>query len=144
MMKTLSTMAACAAVLVLSACGAHVHSLMPEESDPALGVGWFSHEGPEPPEMDIEFEGKRFEARGFAIEKTQNLKELRRRYGTNRRHWDRIFSGQDTDHLTRSAEADLRAADGAQMRCAVAWRGALTPAGTCFTADGTRLPVRFE
>lgn len=50
---------------------------MPEESDPVFGVGWFTHEGPEPSEMVLEFKGKRFEARGFAIEKIQNLKELR-------------------------------------------------------------------
>jgi len=94
--------------------------------------------------MVLEFRGTRFEARGFAIERNQNLAELKRRYGIDRKHWDRIFSGMDTDHYVYSAEPVLRAENGASLLCPTVWRANGAPAGHCVTTEGTHINFRFE
>ena len=144
-MKTLLAVSACLSVLALAGCAGHIHSsLIPEDSDPALTLGVFRHEGQEAPLMALEFRGKRYESRGFAIERKQNLAALRRQYGTDIRHFRNIASGADTNHDVYSAQPKLLAGDGATLRCVVAWQAMGAPAGYCVSAEGTRLPFRFE
>lgn len=145
-MKTLFAALAGLAALALAGCaGGHTHSsLIAEESDPALTLGVFRHEGQEAPLMALEFRGKRYEGRGFAIQRQQNLAELRRKYGTDIRHFRNIASGTDTNHYVYSAEPRLLAGDGTALRCVVAWQAIGAPAGYCVTAEGTRIPFRFE
>jgi hypothetical protein len=92
----------------------------------------------------LEFRGTRFEARGFAIERNQNLAKLKQRYGIDRKHWDRISSGMDTDHYVYSAEPVLRAGNGASLRCSAAWRAMASPEGHCVTDEGMHINFRFE
>jgi hypothetical protein len=129
-MKTFISVLACLATLALAGCAGHTHSLIQEESDRDITVGTFRHEGPEGSMMVLEFRGTRFEARGFAIERNQNLAKLKQRYGIDRKHWDRISSGMDTDHYVYSAEPVLRA--GMARACAAPPRGGpwLLPRGT--------------
>jgi len=94
--------------------------------------------------MVLERQGARFEARGFVIERNQNLAELNRRYGIDRRHWDRISSVMDTDHYVYSAEPVLRAGNAATLRCPTAWRANGAPEGHCVTDEGTHINFRFE
>lgn len=143
-MKTRFAVSVCLAALALAGCVGHTHSLIQGESDREITVGTFRHEGPEGSMMVLEFRGTRFEARGFAIERNQNLAELKRRYGIDRRHWDRIFSGADTDHYAYSAQPVLRAGNGATLRCFAVWRSAGSPAGHCVTSDGVHINFRFE
>ena len=144
-MKTLLAISVGLAALALAGCAGHIHtSLIPEDSDPALTLGVFRHEGQEAPLMALEFQGKRYEGRGFAIQRQQNLAALRRQYGTDIRHFRNIASGADTNHYMYSAEPKLLAGDGATLRCVVAWQANGAPAGYCATADGTRLHFRFE
>lgn len=142
-MNASTTTAVCLAVLGVLGCGGHMHSLIAEDSDRELTGGWFRHEGQEPASMMLEFRGQRFEANGFAISHTQNLAQLRRLYGPGR-HYDRIFSGLDRDHYVHSAVPELRAPDGATMRCSVVWRDAVAPAGKCVTAAGEHVGFRLE
>lgn len=143
-MRTRVVVSAWLAVFALTGCIGHTHSLIQGESDREITVGTFRHEGPEGSMMVLEFRGTRFEASGFAIERNQNLAELKRRYGIDRRHWDRIFSGMDTDHYVYSAEPVLRAGNGATLRCPAVWRSGGSPAGHCVTAEGTHVNFRFE
>ena len=143
-MKTLIAVSACLATLVLAGCAGHTHSLIPEGSDRDLTVGTFRHEGPDEPVMVLEFGGTRFEARGFAIKRNQNIVELKRQYGVDRKHWVRIFSGLDTDHYVYSAQPVLRAGNGATLRCFAVWRSAGSPAGHCVTSDGVHINFSFE
>jgi len=144
-MRTLLAALAGLAALALAGCAGHIHtSLIPEDSDPALTLGVFRHEGQEAPLMALEFRGKRYESRGFAIERKQNLAALRRQYGTDIRHFRNIASGADTNHDVYSAQPKLLAGDGATLRCVVAWQAMGAPAGYCVSAEGTRLPFRFE
>ncbi|MBZ0132402.1 MAG: hypothetical protein K8F53_07310 [Rhodocyclaceae bacterium] len=142
-MRILLTVSACLATLVLAGCAGHTHSLIPEGSDRELTVGTFRHEGPDEPVMVLEFGGTRFEARGFAIQRNQNLAELRKQYYPSR-HYDQIFSGADTDHYAYSAQPVLRAGNGATLRCFAVWRSAGSPAGHCVTSDGVHINFRFE
>lgn len=141
-MKLLELASACLAAFALVGCGSHTHSFIAEDSDRDIKLGTFRHEGPDEPAMMLEFAGKRFEAKGFPINRKQNLAELKRRYDP--KHYDRIFSGLDTDHYIYSAEPLLRAVEGATLRCVMAWRAGSSPAGACVTDDGTRIYVRFE
>jgi hypothetical protein len=143
-MKIRIAVLACLAALALAGCIGHTHSLIQGESDREITVGTFRHDGPEGSMMVLEFRGKRFEARGFAIERNQNLAELKRHYGIDRKHWDRISSGMDTDHYVYSAEPVLHAENGATLRCPTVWRANGAPAGHCVTAEGTHINFQFE
>lgn len=143
-MRTRVAVSACLAILMLTACAGHMHSLVREDSDREITTGLFRHEGPEGSSMALEFRGTRFEARGFVIERNQNLAKLQRRYGTDRKHWERISSGMDTDHYVYSAEPVLRAGNGASLRCRAAWQAMASPEGHCVTDEGTHINFRFE
>ena len=143
-MRTRITVSAYLAAFALAGCAGHTHNLAQDDSDLDLTVGPFRHEGPEGSMMALEFRGTRFEARGFAIERNQNLAELKRRYGIDRKHWDRIFSGMDTDHYVYSAEPVLRAGNGATLLCYAVWRANRAPEGHCVTDEGTHINFRFE
>lgn len=92
--------------------------------------------------MVLERRGTRFEARGFAIERSQDLTELKQRYDSGK-HYDRIFSGTDTEHYLYSATPVLRAENGETLRCHAAWKAGGLPAGNCVAADGSTIDFRF-
>jgi hypothetical protein len=93
----------------------------------------------------LETSGHRYEAHGFVVERQTNLAALRKRYhGVNPKHWNRIFSGQDTDHLGYSVEAIARSADGHEVLCRLEWKSDTKPAGVCMDQAGTGFFVRFE
>jgi len=136
------SMLACLIPFAMGGCTGHAHRLIQDQSDRDIAVGTFRHEGPEGTAMVLEFRGLRFEALGFAIERKQNLAELRRLYGTGK-HYDQIFSGLDTDHYVYSAQPVLRAANGATLRCSAIWRVGGSPSGHCLAADASRIHFRF-
>jgi len=141
-MKAWIAVLACLTTLTLAGCAGHTHNLIQDDSDRDITVGSFRHEGTEGATMVLEFRGTRFEASGFAIQHSQNLAELRKRYPG--KHYDRIFSGLDTDHYVYAAQPELRAANGATLRCSAVWRAGGSPAGRCVTADGLYVNFRFE
>jgi hypothetical protein len=132
----------CFVVFALGGCSGHTHSLVYED-DRQLTFGEFQHEGPDESSMVMEYRGARFEARGFAIMRTQNVEELRRIHGPGK-HYDRIFSGLDTDHYLYSAQPVLRANNGEILQCVAGWRAGGPPMGNCVTADGARINFRFD
>ncbi len=142
-MKTKNTVLACLTTLTLVGCAGHTHTLIREESDRDISVGTFRHEGSEGASMALEFRGTRYEASGFAIQRDQNLRELRRQYYPGK-HYDRIFSGLDTDHYVYTAKPELRSGNGVTLRCSAVWRSGGSPAGDCVTAEGTHVNFRFE
>lgn len=143
-MKRMVALAVGMAAIAISGCAGHTHSaLVPEETDSRAVSGLFQHEGQDETAMALDFEGKRFEARGFVIRRDQNLTELRRLYGYGK-HYDQILSRLDTDHLVYSAMPTLRSHDGTGLRCSMAWRSASSPKGVCKTDDGEMFNVRFE
>ncbi|WP_145769065.1 hypothetical protein [Denitratisoma oestradiolicum] len=142
-MKTWLAASACLITLTLVGCAGHTHSLMRDESDQDIAVGTFRHEGSEGASMALEFRGTRLEASGFAIQRNQNLAELRRKYYPGK-HYDRIFSGLDSDHYVYTAQPELRSSNGTTLRCSAVWRSGGSPAGHCVTAEGTHVNFRFE
>jgi len=142
-MKSWFTVTVCLTTLILAGCTGHTHSLIRDESDQDITVGTFRHEGAEGASMALEFRGTRFEASGFAIQRNQNLAELRRKYYPGK-HYDRIFSGLDSDHYLYSAQPELRSSSGATLRCTALWRSGASPTGHCVTAEGAHVNFRFE
>ena len=141
-MESRLTILACLTAFALGGCAGHSHSLVQDPSDLGITVGTFRHEGPEGASMVVEYRGTRFEARGFTIERNQNLAELRRRYDSGK-HYNRIFSGTDTDHYLYSAQPVLRADNGVALQCSAVWRAAASPAGYCIAADGARVNFNY-
>lgn len=129
--------------ITLTGCAGHTHSLVHNESDAYISGGTFKHGGSEGTLMVLEFLGTRFEAEGFNIVRRQNLAELRQHFGAGK-HYDRIFSGLDTDHYLYSAQAKLHSSSGATLECSAAWKAGGTPAGNCVTADGAHIDFRYR
>ena len=142
-MKKALAISAYLVILVLPGCAGHTHRLVPEDSDRDLTVGTFRHAGPDGTAMVLEFGGTRFEARGFAIQRNQNLAELRKKYYPSR-HYDQIFSGTDTDHYVYSAQPVLRAGNAVTLRCFAVWRANDSPAGHCLTTEGLHINFHFD
>lgn len=132
------------AVLWLTGCASHVHQLVREDGVPFI-VGELVHDSGEGNRLVLEALNRRYQARGFAVERQTNLADLRKRYyGVNPKHWDRIFSGLDTDHVVYSIETVARSAEGHEVLCRLVWKTGAKPAGVCTDQAGAEFPVRFE
>jgi len=132
------------AILLLTGCAEHVHKMVKEDSIPLTG-GELLHDRGKDNFLVIETPQRRYEARGFAVERDTNLAELRKRYyGVNPKHWERIFSGLDTAHTVSSLETTAKSADGHEITCSLAWKSGTKPEGVCTDQTGAQFPVSFE
>lgn len=131
-------------ILVLTGCASPAHQVVKEDDGPFI-VGELVHDRGANNRLVLETSNRRYEARGFVVERQTNLAELRKRYhGVNPKHWKRIFSGLDTDHVTYSVETVATSAEGDKVSCRLAWGGKAKPAGVCTDQAGAEIPVRFE
>ena len=135
-------LATCFLGVMLYGCAGHTHKLLSENDSP-LVTGSFSHEGTQTPVMVLELEGARYEGRGFVIQHHQDLAELRKLFGPGK-HYDRITSGMDRDHIKNSASPVLRSQSGETILCLLAWSSGQSPAGVCTKPDGKQIDVRFD
>lgn len=132
------------AILLLAGCASPAHLLVKEDDAPFVG-GELVHDRGENNRLVLEAPNRRYEARGFVVERQRNLAELRKRYyGVNPKHWKRIFAGLDTDHVTYSVETIATSAEGDKVSCRLAWGGSAKPTGVCTDQAGAAFPVRFE
>jgi len=132
------------AILWLTGCAGPTHLLVKEDSVPFVG-GKLIHDRGESNHLVLEDQNRRYEARGFVVERQTNLAELRKRYyGVNPKHWDRIFSGLDTEHVTLAVEAVARDKDGIEVFCRFVWMSGAKPEGVCIDQAGTEFSVRFD
>ena len=60
------------------------------------------------------------------------------------KHYDRITSGMDSDHIKNSASPILRSQSGETILCLLAWSSGQSPAGVCTKSDGKQIDVRFD
>ena len=131
-------------VLLLIGCASHVHQMVREDGAPFIG-GELVHDRGEGNRLVLEMPDRRYESRGFAVERQTNLVALRKRYyGVSPKHWDQIFSGLDTDHVTYSLETVAISADGHELSCQFVWKSRAKPAGVCTDQAGTEFSVRFD
>ncbi len=141
-MKPRRTLITVSAMLAMAGCASHIH-LLDKSSAPSFLEGEFCHE--DEPRLVLVSSERRYEAHGFEVRSSQNLAELRKRYyGSSPKHWDRITSGLDTEHKTYAAEPVLKARDGSELSCHVAWQSGQAPAGLCVDRAGREYPLRFE
>jgi hypothetical protein len=132
------------AILLLTGCATPVYQLAKEDSTPFIG-GELVSDGGDGNRLVLEAPNRRYEARDFVVERHTNLAELRKRYyGVNSKHWGRIFSGLDTNHVTYSVETISTSAEGDKVSCRLAWKSGRKPAGVCTDQAGEEFPVRFE
>ncbi|MDP2142838.1 MAG: hypothetical protein Q8J80_01790 [Gallionella sp.] len=132
------------AILMFTGCASPTHPLDKQGGAPFVS-GELVHDRGDGNLLVLEAPDRRYEARGFTVERHTNLAELRKRYyGVNPKHWNRIFSGLDTDHVTYSIETVAKSADGQEISCRVMWGGAVKPAGVCTDQAGAAFQVRFE
>ena len=131
------------AILWLTGCAGPTHLLVKEDSAPFVG-GKLIHDRGESNHLVLEAQNRRYEARGFVVERQTNLAELRKRYyGVNPKHWDRIFSGLDANHVTLKADTIARDNEGNQMSCRFVWMSGAKPEGVCTDQAGTEFSIRF-
>jgi len=135
-------LATCFLGVTLSGCAGHTHRLV-SENDSTPVTGSFSHEGTLAPVMVLELEGARYEGQGFVIQQQQDLAKLRKLFGPGK-HYDRITSGMDRDHIKNSASPVLRSQSGETILCLLAWSSGQSPAGVCTKSDGKQIDVRFD
>lgn len=127
--------------VLIGGCAPHLHTLKP--GSPPLLAGEFHH-GP-PSLLVLQTTERRYVAEGFTVSRHMNWNKLRKTYyGSDPKHWDRIFAGHDKDHETSSAEAKIRAADGAELTCRLAWPSVDPPRGSCLDLAGKEYLVVFE
>jgi len=132
------------AVLWLTGCAGYVHQMVREDGVP-FTAGELVHDRGENNRLVLEMSNRRYEARGFAVERRTNLAELRKRYYfTNPTHWDRIFSGLNTEHVVYSFETVAKSTEGHEISCRLIWKSGAKPAGVCTDQEGTAFPVSFD
>lgn len=132
------------AILLLAGCAGKPHMLVKDEAATFTG-GQFIHDRGKDNLLVLESSGRRYEARGFVVERQTNLAELRKRYrGVNPKHWQRIASGLDRDHVIHSTEAIAKSSDGRELTCSILWKSREQPAGECTDKDRGTFPVRFD
>jgi len=132
------------AFLLLAGCASQTHLLVKEGNAPFFG-GELVHDRGEGNRLVLEAPNRRYEAHGFVVERHTSLAALRKRYyGVNPKHWDRIFAGLDTDHVTYSIETIAKSAEGHEISCRLMWGGGTKPAGVCADQAGVELSVYFE
>lgn len=132
------------AILLLAGCASPAH-LLAKEDNAQFIAGELVHDRGENNRLVLEALNRRYEARGFAVERQTNSAELRKRYyGVNPKHWERIFAGLDTDHVTYFIETIAKSTEGHELSCRLAWKSGGKPAGVCTDQAGAEFPVRFE
>lgn len=131
-------------ILALTGCGAHVHQLIKVDKT-QLVSGELVHDLGESNRLVLKFSDRSYEAHGFIVDRRTHLAELRKRYyGVNPKHWDRIFAGLDTDHVTYSVETVAVSTAGDKISCRLVWGGGAKPAGVCTDQTGAAFQVHFE
>ena len=131
-------------ILLLTGCAGHVHQMVREGDAPFVG-GELVHDRGEDNRLVLEAPNRRYEARGFVVERQTNLAALRKRYYmANRKHWDRIFARLDTDHVTYSVETVAISAEKDKVLCRLIWQPRSKPEGICTDQAGTAFSVHFE
>jgi len=132
------------ATLLLIGCANPAHLLV--RGDDALFIaGELVHDRCRDNHLVLQTPNRRYEARGFVVERQTDLAALRKRYFiANPKHWERIFAGLDTDHVVYSVETIAKSAEGHEVSCRLMWTSGAKPAGVCADPTGTEFPVRFE
>ncbi len=140
--KYLVTAVACLSVLA-SGCATHEHKLSSSSANNIV-VGKVIHGNPSlADQLIVETSGKRFEGE-LAIKKHLNWESVRKAYGSDSTHWQKIRSGQDKDHHTSVGTADIKSPDGEVMQCKLIWARSDRPEGECVDKTGKSLELRFE
>lgn len=130
--------------LLLNGCASHVHQMVKENDSPFI-TGELAHEDGKGNRLVLMASNRRYEAHGFVVERQTNLAALRKRYyGVNPKHWDRILSNLDTDHVTYSIDTIAKSVEGDKVSCHLGWGSGAKPAGVCTDQAGETFPVRFE
>lgn len=133
-------------VLWLTGCANHVLKMVSEDGG-AFTTGVLVHGSRESNRLVLEMSNQRYEARGFAVERKTHLAELREGYySSNPKHWDRVFSGLNTEHVIYSMKTIARSTEGHEISCHLIWQSGVnvTASGVCTDQAGTAFPVSFR
>lgn len=128
--------------ITVAGCSAGSHMLT-RDSAPQFIKGEFTHG--QTNRLVLESADRRYEAIDFEVRSYQDWAELRKRYyGVEPKHWDRIFSGLDSEHKSYSAQPVLKAADGTELSCRLVWQFGSAPSGICIGSDNKKYSVNFD
>ena len=93
----------------------------------------------------LDFAEQRYEAKDFKVSSSQDLAALRKQhYGVDQKKWDRVSSGHDPSHKSYSVNPVLKAPDGKELICRLAWKFGDIPSGTCADSSNKEFQVEFD
>lgn len=131
-------------IFLFTGCASHIHQMARESDSPFTG-GELAHEDGEGNRLVLDISDRRYEARGFVVERQADLAALRKRYQTTQpKHWRRIFSRLDNHHNVYLVNTIAKTAEGQELSCQLMWKHSVKPSGFCTDQSGTVLPVNFE
>lgn len=130
--------------IALTGCAAHQHRLDTSADPDHLVSGHMEHRGLNSPDrLVVEMVGKRYEGE-LTVKQHVEWSKVRKAYGNDSKHWQRITSGQDKDHHTSVGTAEIKAADGDAMQCRLVWSRSDRPEGECVDQTGDVHPIDFH
>lgn len=142
-MKTTKILALFTSTFVAVGCSTHTHLLNATPDSTLIKGGKFTHEGKT--SLTLSSAAKDYEAKEFPVRSGMKWEELRKQYQfSSPKHWDRIKSGLNRDHLIYSAEPVARSADGDELRCQLLWLSGQSPRGTCTDKAGKDHLIEFD
>lgn len=130
--------------LLATGCATHEHKLNPLNDSEHAVAGRLEHGNiGSPDRLVLESKGKRFEGE-LDVKSHLNWQGIRKAYGSDSKHWNRIKSGLDKDHQIYVGTGAIKSADGDVMQCRLIWTRSDRPYGECADIAGSRHPLNFE
>lgn len=142
-MKTTGTLALAISAFAVIGCSTHTHLLNAAPDSVLIKGGKFAHEGKT--SLVLSSAKKDYEAKDFPVRSWMKWEELRKQYQfSSPKHWERIKSGLDRDHIIYSADPIARSVDGEELRCRLLWASGQSPRGTCTDKAGNDHMIEFD
>ncbi len=124
-------------------CATHEHKITNSDSANAISATLIHGNPSLPDQLVVEAGGKRYEGE-LTIKKHVEWSKVRKAYGSDSTHWQKIRSGQDKDHHTSVGTAEVKSGDGETMQCTLVWTRTDRPEGECLSQNGAPTPLHFH
>lgn len=129
--------------LLITSCASHEHKTSSAGLNNVVSAKMLHGGTSSPDQLIVEMAGKRFEGK-LDIKKYVDWENVRKAYGSDSKHWQRITSSLDKDHHTSVGRAEIKSANGETMQCKLMWTRSDSPEGECIDQAGKSLELRFE
>jgi hypothetical protein len=130
-------------VTLATGCATHEHKINNSDSANAVSATLIHGNPSLPDRLVVEAGVKRYEGE-LTVKKHLEWSKVRKTYGLDSKHWQKISSGLDKDHHTSVGIAEAKSSDGETMQCRLVWTRTDHPEGECVSQNGTPIPLHFH